>query len=95
MDTPTFEQIDAAFRGLDIPKQQAALKQLSAQGAGVSTSSVISQICPIYKAVRPFLQAAANLPFILNSSLANRNRRVHRGDGSALPLNRGDQFDLQ
>jgi hypothetical protein len=64
MDTPTFEQIDAAFRGLDAAKQQAALKQLSAQATAPSASSVIGQICPIYKAVRPFLQAAANLPFI-------------------------------
>ena len=64
MDTPAFEQIDAAFRGFDIAKQQVALEHLAAQGPARSTSSVIGEICPIYKAVRPFLQAAAAFPFI-------------------------------
>jgi hypothetical protein len=59
--TPTYEQIDAAFSRLDLEKHQAAIKQL---GTAATPASVIGQICPIYKAVRPFLQAAANLPFI-------------------------------
>jgi hypothetical protein len=59
--TPTYEQIDAAFSRLDFEKHQAAIKQL---GTAPAQASVIAQICPIYKAVRPFLQAAANLPFI-------------------------------
>jgi hypothetical protein len=63
MDTPTFDQIDGAFRGLDAAKYQTAMKQLTAQGA-VQPTSVIGQVCPIYKAVRPFLQAVANLPLI-------------------------------
>jgi hypothetical protein len=60
--TPTFEEIDAAFAKFDAAKHQATLKQLTASGA--SPSSILGNICPIYKSVRPFLQAAANLPFI-------------------------------
>ena len=62
MDSPTFEQIDAAFRSFDAAKHQANLKQAAAQGVPASAASL--PICPIYKAVRPFLQAAASLPFI-------------------------------
>jgi hypothetical protein len=60
-NTPTYEQIDAAFSRLDLEKHNASIRQL---GAAPAPASVIGQICPIYKAVRPFLQAAANLPFI-------------------------------
>jgi hypothetical protein len=59
--TPTYEQIDAAFSRLNLEKHQAAIKQL---GPAPAPASVIGNLCPIYKAVRPFLQAAANLPFI-------------------------------
>jgi hypothetical protein len=54
--TPTFEEIDAAFAKFDAAKHQATLKQLTASGA--SPSSILGNICPIYKSVRPFLQAA-------------------------------------
>ena len=64
MSTPTYEQIDAAFSKLDLTKHQEALKKFTPAMASSSPGSVIGHICPIYKAVRPFLQAAASLPFI-------------------------------
>jgi len=62
--TPTFEEIDAAFSKLDVAKHEAALQQFTAATVKTSPASVIGQVCPTYKAVRPFLVAASNLPFI-------------------------------
>jgi hypothetical protein len=67
MTIPTYEQIDAAFTGLNLEKHQTAMKQLTAPAVAPTPASVVGQICPVYKAVRPFLQAAASLPFIPQS----------------------------
>jgi hypothetical protein len=61
MNGSTYEQINAAFSSFDMANHQNAIKQL---GAAPSPASVIGQICPIYKAVRPFLQAVANFPIL-------------------------------
>jgi hypothetical protein len=61
METPTFEQIDAAFSGFDSSKHEAELERL---GATASPAAILGGLCPIYKVVRPFLVAAAGLPFI-------------------------------
>ena len=65
--TPTFDEINAAFAKLDVAKHQAALSQFTATSAAASPASVVGQICPIYKAVRPFLVLASNFPFIPQS----------------------------
>lgn len=54
----TFEQIDAAFDGLDKVNVEAL------GGRGLTTAAAIPQVCPVYKAVRPFLVAVSNIPFI-------------------------------
>jgi hypothetical protein len=64
MSTPTYEEINNAFTQLDVAKHTAALKQFTTATAAASPANVLGSICPIYKAVRPFLQAAAALPFI-------------------------------
>jgi hypothetical protein len=64
MSTPTYEEINAAFTRLDVAKHEATLKQITPSAAAANPASVLPNLCPAYKAVRPFLQAAAALPFI-------------------------------
>jgi len=64
METPTYEQIDAAFRSFDATKHQATVQRLSTPGVVAGAAPVLGQICPIYKVVRPFLQAAAGFPIL-------------------------------
>jgi hypothetical protein len=62
--TVTFEQIDAAFAKFDAGRHEAAMARITAAGGPAGGAAVIGEVCPIYKAVRPFLVAASNLPFI-------------------------------
>lgn len=57
----SFEEIDRQIQGLDL---SAAEGRLSSLKASASPVDVISQVCPIYRAVRPILQGLLNLPFI-------------------------------
>ena len=61
--TITFEQIDAAMNKVDLAAHRRAVAGISAQAAA-NPALALPQLCPIYKAVRPFLVAASNLPFI-------------------------------
>lgn len=62
--TPTYDEINNAFIQLDVARHAKALQQFTPTAAAANPSSVLGNVCPIYKAVRPFLQAAAGLPFI-------------------------------
>jgi hypothetical protein len=64
MSAPTYEEINRAFEQLDVAKHGTAIKQLTPAAAAANPGNVLASVCPIYKAVRPFLQAAATLPFI-------------------------------
>jgi|HubBroStandDraft_2_1064218.scaffolds.fasta_scaffold2698500_1 hypothetical protein len=64
MSTPTYEEINTAFMQLDVAKHGTTLKQFTPAMAAANPANVLGSVCPIYKAVRPFLQAAAALPFI-------------------------------
>jgi hypothetical protein len=63
-ETVTFEQIDAAFEKMAHAQPEGTATQLTAETVRANPSAAISRICPLYKSVRPFLQASASLPFI-------------------------------
>jgi hypothetical protein len=64
MNTPTYEEIDAAFASMDVARHKAGISSLTQQTMAATPPSVTGSICQDYKIVRPFLQAAANLPFL-------------------------------
>jgi len=64
-NTMTFEQIDALMNCINLADYQTGGKShVSATTVQVNAAAALPQICPIYKAIRPILQALSNLPLI-------------------------------
>jgi hypothetical protein len=61
----TFEQIDALVAAIDLSGYQPGGKShLTAASVRANPAAALPQICQIYKAVKPILQALANFPLI-------------------------------
>ena len=61
----TFEQIDAGMNRVNLADYQPGGKShLTAEAVRANPAAALPQLCPIYKAVRPILQAIANFPLI-------------------------------
>lgn len=60
----TFEEIDAAFRRVDVARQQAALARFTGTQVVSNPGSVIMCICPSYKAVRALLVELSLFPLL-------------------------------
>src|SRR5437016_13905945 len=53
---PTFEEVDAHIQAADLSKIQPP--------AAAGAAAAVPNVCAAYKVVKPFLQLAANFPFI-------------------------------
>ena len=58
--TPTLEEVNAAFAKLDVGKHEAAIAAANA----ATPAALLTQICPIYQAVKKVLQIVVSLPFL-------------------------------
>jgi len=58
----SFEEIDRQIQSLNLPAEKPAEKKVAGKAAAASPADIISQVCPIYQAIRPILKSLLSLP---------------------------------
>jgi hypothetical protein len=54
----SFEEVDRQIQSLKLTEE----KKVAGKAAAASPADVISQVCPIYQAIRPILKSLLSLP---------------------------------